>query len=184
MKIYTKAGDGGQTADLSGQKVWKDCQSMQVIGELDELNSSLGVSDSELGNLVQGEKNEVAKWIHQIQRDLFLVGAEVSALQSNVELKAKKISETQIAELEKAIDNWSARLPELNKFILPGGSAVGARLHHSRAICRRAERALVALGKELQLRNELYQYLNRLGDFLFIAARYANNLAGGKEEII
>ena len=184
MKIYTKAGDGGQASALYGKKIWKDCQSMQVIGELDELNSSLGVSASELVSLNARETKEILDWIYKIQRDLFLAGAEISALQSGVIIDAKKITVKEVEELERVIDKWSEILPKLERFILPGGSAVGARLHHSRAICRRSERALVSLGKEMALRSELYQYLNRLGDFLFVAARYANSLAGGKEEVI
>lgn len=191
-KIYTKTGDSGETSDLSGGRVWKDCLSMQAVGELDELNAALGLVAAEIlaqrtrGILGKGGSFDelLAKQIHDIQCDLFRLGAEAAAVQSAVEMKLNLIGAEEIIALEKQIDAWWAQMPELKNFILPGGSKVGAQLHFARAVCRRAERTLVALGKQYQLRPGLYQYLNRLSDWLFSTARFANFVAGVKEEVV
>jgi len=208
-KIYTKTGDRGETSLLGGGRVTKDCITMQVVGELDELNAALGVVvvviASPKGEAIP-KKREIASssfalllaMTKKIQRDLFKVGAEVAGAQLIIPAKEgiqdntsrrldprirgdDIVSGKEIAALEKSIDEMSAQLPELRNFILPGGSELSARLHLARAICRRTERALVAFGREQKLRPELYQYLNRLSDWLFTAARHANFLSKNLE---
>jgi cob(I)alamin adenosyltransferase len=173
MKIYTKTGDAGETGLFGGARVSKASLRVRAYGEVDELNSALGwarlqVPDADLDAL-----------LNQVQTDLFEVGAELG---STTERKQKSamplIQETQVRTLERAIDRYEAGPPQLTSFVLPGGSEGSARLHLARCICRRAERSLVALGAEEMLRGELFRYLNRLSDLLFVLARYVNHVAG------
>lgn len=177
-KIYTKSGDGGNTVLLGGEKVTKDCISLQVVGEMDELNSTLGEVVAHLENAAPSD------FLIQIQKDLFRAGAEIAAGQNATAFKGEKISEKEIGVLENKMDEYATVLPELKNFILPGGSLSGAHLHHARTICRRAERALVALGKTQTVRAEMYKYFNRLSDYLFMAARWVNFQAKIGEEKI
>ena len=178
-KIYTKTGDTGQTSLLGGARTDKDCINLMVIGEIDELNAELGMARALLGAEVPTE------FLRKISLDLFKVGAELAATQNaTLSQKLEKISDAQILELEQKIDEYWGELPELKNFILPGGCVASASLHSARAICRRAERALVTLGRETKLRLEIYQYLNRLSDYLFAAARFVNLKNGVEEEKI
>jgi len=174
-KIYTKTGDTGETSLLSGERVTKDCITLQVVGELDELNSKLGEAVAHLFD------NPPVEFLIKVQRDLFKVGAEVASLQTKVNDSLEKVGEKEILEFEESIDACWEDLPELKNFILPGGCLTAAHLHHARTICRRAERALVHLGKEKNIRPELYKYLNRLSDYLFAAARWVNHEEGVEE---
>lgn len=174
-KIYTKTGDTGETDLLGGERVTKDCITLQVVGEIDELNSKIGESIAHLFD------NPPVEFLLKIQRDLFKVGAEVASLQTAVHATIEKVGEQEVIELEENIDSCCKDLPELKNFILPGGSLSGAHLHHARTICRRAERALVSLGKERNIRPELYKYLNRLSDYLFTVARWVNFQEGAEE---
>lgn len=177
-KIYTKTGDKGETSLLGGTRVSKDCITLRVVGEVDELNSVLGQVVAHL----YGE--EPAGFLEKIQSDLFKVGAELASLQMAMNSKILKVEEEEIVELEKTIDEYTEQLPELKNFILPGGIIAGATLHHARTICRKAERELVSLGKEQSVRIELYQYFNRLSDYLFTAARFVNAQNGVEETIV
>ncbi len=190
-KIYTKNGDTGNTILASGEKVMKDCVNLRVVGEIDELNCVLGITIS----TIKEAKNlsRLLEMLVSIQRDLFLAGSEISVLQSVVSPPLRGggrrrcsvvIENKQIEALETQIDTWTAELPELKNFILPGGHPTSAHLHLARAICRRLERELVSLGKSKPIRPELYKYFNRLSDWLFVGARWVNCIMGEKEEII
>jgi len=176
MKIYTKTGDKGETSLLSGGRCTKDCISLQVVGALDELNAVLGVVLSQLSKPSQPLSN----FIQNIQGDLFKVGATVVSLQSNEVVLDENtgLLIKDVKKLEKSIDKMSEDLPELKNFILPSGSEVGAFLHLARTVCRRAERELVGLCKQknvgAQNLEPLQAYLNRLSDWLFVAARWVN----------
>lgn len=174
IKIYTKTGDEGKTSLLSGERVTKDCILLQVVGEVDELNSSLGIVVSELKTL--NKFFQLTKFLQQTQCNLFKIGSELTALQTNLaqEGKIKLIGILHIHTLEKIIDRLDKEMPSLNNFILPGGNIIASYLHRSRTICRRTERILVSLGKEKEIRKELYMYFNRLSDFLFTVARWVN----------
>jgi len=173
MKIYTKTGDAGETGLFGGARVSKASLRVEVYGEVDELNSAVGwarvtVSDPDLDEL-----------LNQIQNDLFEVGAELGSTDDRQKKGAMPlIAEPQVAALERAIDRHEEGPPALTSFVLPGGSEGAARFHVARCVCRRAERSLVALGAEENLRAELFRYLNRLSDLLFVLARYANYTAG------
>ncbi|MFA6547808.1 MAG: cob(I)yrinic acid a,c-diamide adenosyltransferase [Candidatus Magasanikbacteria bacterium] len=174
-KIYTKTGDSGETTLLGGERVTKDCITLQVVGEIDELNSKLGEVVAHLW------EEEPVDFLKKIQGDLFKAGAEVASLQTEFNSKIIIIGQEEIEELENNIDAYAEQLPELTNFILPGGNLSAAHLHHARTICRRVERVLVMLGKEKKVRPELYKYFNRLSDYFFIAARWINFNDGVEE---
>lgn len=174
-KIYTKTGDKGETGLYSGQRVGKDSLRMHAIGEVDELNACLGLCRA------TGVPLLMEKRLHELQRQLFDVGADLSAhLDSDV--KVPRISAENVAQLEDWIDALDAELEPLQNFVLPGGSEVAARLHLARSVCRRAERAVTSLMKNEDIGDHILTYLNRLSDLLFVMARTANKAAGTDEE--
>ena len=177
MKIYTKTGDGGETGLFGGGRIPKDSLRVAAYGEVDELNAALGVARAL-------DPPEFADPLLQtIQRDLFTVGAELATphpdkLHKALSRSGGAIGESDIAALEDAIDGHDARLEPLKNFILPGGTPKAATLHLARTVCRRAERAVVALSRREQISPAILRYLNRLSDLLFVLARAANAHAG------
>ncbi len=171
-KIVTKAGDQGQTGLADGIRVKKNSLPIQVIGDVDELNSHLGLVIS-----LQPPES-VSNVLLQIQHQLFAVGEELSSSNSI------RITEREIAMLEGQIDASSKKLPSLNGFILPGGTLIAAQIQVARSICRRAERSLVALNEQKTVSPALLCYLNRLSDLLFILAQETNLSAGCQETFL
>lgn len=172
MKIYTKTGDGGETGLFGGTRVSKASLRVEAYGEVDELNSAIGWA-----RVVLTDKTLEAL-LNQIQTDLFEVGAELGSTdESKKKGPLPLIEEPQVQALEQAIDQYEQGPPPLTSFVLPGGSEAAARFHLARCVCRRAERSLVALGHQETLRGELFRYVNRLSDLLFVLARYANHLS-------
>jgi len=172
-RIYTRTGDAGETALRGGRRVPKDHPRVEACGALDELNSTLGAAraflqDAELGTVLE-----------RVQRDLFVLGAEVSA----PDQAGPRVDAAQVLALEKEIDRLEAELPPLSAFILPGGHPAGGLLHLARAVCRRAERRMVALARRELLNPEVVRYLNRLSDLLFVLARTVNRRAGVDETL-
>jgi cob(I)alamin adenosyltransferase len=178
MKIYTKTGDKGSTSLIYGTRVSKNNPLVEAYGTCDEANSMIGLALSYLQNEFYEEKEHVQQAFHQIQTILFHVGA-VLATPKGKEVKWK-LETTEIEKLESWIDEWDAFLPQLTNFILPGGHPAGAALHVARTIVRRAERAAVDIGEDVS--PEVLAYLNRLSDFLFVAARFINLRLGQKEQ--
>ena len=182
MKIYTKKGDDGQTSLGDGQRVAKDSPFTTAYGCLDELNATIGLSRSFLD-----DSNDMDAMLARVQRTLFAIGAvlanpkqlaSVFAGQKLDGIMAKaNIRSDEVAWLEEQIDAFEESLTPLKTFILPAGSQVASALHVARTVSRRAERELVSLGSEVQLPALYLIYLNRLSDFLFVAARYANHRA-------
>lgn len=177
MKIYTKTGDKGETGLIGGTRVLKSALRVEAYGEVDELNAVLGCIRAK----VTDEK--IREILLVIQRDLFAIGAQLADPRGRVEKKAEKVAvnEGRVRELEEIIDRQEAILPPLRSFILPGGTEVGALLHLARAVCRRAERRMVALSQETSLPPVLIVYINRLSDLLFTLARAVNREAGIEE---
>ncbi len=173
MKIYTRTGDLGETALFDGRRVSKADQRVEAYGEIDELNAAIGVA------LAAGAAPDVAAMLEQIQRDLFAVGGTLADPAHRVAARVEKmaVGQEEVTRLERWIDQLEADLPPLRHFILPGGSAPGAALHHARTICRRAERRAVSLGSAA-VDAVVLAYINRLSDFLFVAARAVNHRAG------
>lgn len=178
MKIYTKSGDKGTTSLVYGDRVSKTDVRVEAYGTCDEANSFIGLALSHLSKEDQYE--EIFKVFHKVQTDLFHVGAEL-ATPSGKEVKWV-IKEDDVVFLEKIIDKWDEKLPQLRNFILPGGSQAGATLHVARTIVRRAERKAVKIGNDVN--PFVISYLNRLSDFLFVAARYINLTLGIEESIL
>jgi cob(I)alamin adenosyltransferase len=174
-KLYTGAGDEGRTSLLGGGKVSKAHLRVEAYGTIDELNAALGAALSFTSD------EETALVLQTLQRRLFSLGAEIAAAPEYQGAVAGGIAGEDISYLERTIDSVDARLPKLKSFIIPGGTSAAALLHLARTICRRAERCVVRLNEEEPLRGVVLMYLNRLSDLLFVLARYANHLAGVKE---
>jgi cob(I)alamin adenosyltransferase len=176
VKIYTRTGDAGETGLFDGRRVSKSDLRVDAYGEVDELNAALGVV------LASGVDAGLSDMLAEVQRDLFAVGGRLADPSRKVAERVEKmnIGAADIARLEQWIDRLESELPPLRRFILPGGSRAGALLHLARTICRRAERRIVLLGAD-EVPAELLAYVNRLSDFLFVAARAANRRAGAPE---
>jgi len=171
MKIYTKQGDGGKTSLLGGEKVWKDNQRIKAYGTLDELNAILGII------ITESKSEELKGELRSIQSELFAIGADL-ATPNNKSVKIVRIDESYAKRVENLIDKYDDKLPELKNFILPGGSKAASYLHLARTVCRRAEREVVSLIKEVEINPQIEVYLNRLSDLLFVLARYENYING------
>jgi cob(I)alamin adenosyltransferase len=180
-KIYTKTGDGGTTGLAVGPRRSKADLRIESFGAVDEANAALG-----LAMLHAGDHLQLAEMLTRIQNDLFDLGADLATPDSGEkpEWEPLRIVEAQVERLEREIDLLNAELSPLNSFILPGGSALSAHLHLARTITRRSERLMVAL-KEKDgeiVSAAALKYVNRLSDFLFVAARYANDK--GKADVL
>ncbi len=169
MKIYTKKGDAGETGLFGGSRVPKDDFRIRTYGTLDELNATLGIVTSNCD-----APQDLRHRLLRVQAELFQLGAEL-ATPKGKKVSTKLIENREIEVLEKEIDEMEAKLPPLQTFILPGGSRVASELHLSRTVSRRAERELVGLHRVDAQRAEVLQYVNRLSDYLFVCARYANH---------
>jgi cob(I)alamin adenosyltransferase len=170
-KIVTRTGDAGTTGLGDGTRVAKDCLRIEVIGEVDELNSSLGVVLS--AELPQAIRDALLG----VQNDLFDLGGEVCIPGMNI------ISDAHIARLEALVTQFNDDLCPLKDFILPGGTPAAALAHLSRTVCRRAERRLVQLSNQETVSTFALKYLNRLSDLLFVLGR-ALNVAGGRGDVL
>lgn len=176
-KIYTRKGDDGTTALGTRQRVMKNSERVAAYGEIDELNSVIGMTIS-LG--ADALTNDV---LLRIQNELLVLGAELAFPADEKEFEIPKIEQRHIDTLEKSIDQLNADLGPLENFILPGGSPGAANLQIARSVCRRAERQMVTLSEIEEIRAEALAYINRLSDLLFVLARYENNSKGGQEHI-
>ena len=182
MKIYTKTGDSGDTGLFGGARVSKADPRVAAYGDVDELNACLGFARAAV---LGGDDQELAVMLEHIQRDLFALGARLADPGHKIADRVAKAAVTpaDIARLEGWIDALESALPPLRRFILAGGSQAGASLHLARTVCRRAERAMVALlaGDKEAFESDLLIYVNRLSDLLFVMARRANQRAGTPE---
>lgn len=180
-RVYTRSGDRGTTRLAGGQEISKSASRIEAYGTVDELNANLGlawVAAKQDPSLVF-----ISNRILRIQNELFNLGSQLAVLKEDRRNTTPLISNDDILRLEEEIDQMNGRLSPLNSFILPGGGEVSARLHVARTVCRRAERLVVKLSAEDTLDGPEIPYLNRLSDWLFVAARYANHLKGIKEHL-
>lgn len=168
-KIATRTGDDGSTGLGDGSRVAKDSLRVQTLGDVDELNSNLGVL------LTETLPSALRAQLLAIQHDLFDLGGELCIPGHTM------IGAAQVALLDRLLEQYNADLPPLKEFILPGGSRAAALAHVCRTVCRRAERSVVALGKLETLAIPPQQYLNRLSDLLFVWARVLNRVNGGSD---
>ncbi len=170
MKIYTKTGDDGTTALFDGSRVAKDNVRVSLYGEIDELNAAVGFAASLLKDVaLQGR-------LYDVQKDLFALGAKLANPQAKKQKDKADFGIEKITTLEHQIDHMEKSLTPMTNFILPGGTPAAGALHLARCICRRAERSLTSFSKSEMLDPNYLIYLNRLSDYLFVAARFANFL--------
>ena len=177
-RIYTKTGDRGDTGLGDGSRVKKDHIRVAAYGEVDELNSVLGLMLASVADFPE------AALVGSIQNDLFDVGADLCVPQPPNEPPGamNRVTDGQVMRLEKEIDRLNEKLQPLHSFILPGGTPVSAWLHLARTVCRRAERSVVTLMGQEPVNPQAIVYLNRLSDLLFVMARAAND--GGNSEVL
>lgn len=177
MKIYTRTGDAGETSLFDGTRVAKHDPRVEAYGEVDETNAWLGFARA------SGLDPAMAEEVVHLQRDLFALGAQLADPAAKIAGRVTKafVRDADVERLERLIDRLDAELPPLGHFILAGGTAAGAALHVARAVCRRAERRIVALDPPVD--PVLIRYINRLSDLLFVLARVANH-RGGVPEVV
>ena len=168
-QIATRTGDDGTTGLGDGSRTEKDSLRIAALGDVDELNSTIGLL------LTEDLPEAVRAALVGIQHDLFDLGGELCIP------GWEKVTEAQVARLDALLAHHNAALPRLAEFILPGGSRAAAQAHLARTVCRRAERTVVALGRAEPLRPVPRQYLNRLSDLMFVLARVLNRHAGGTD---
>jgi cob(I)alamin adenosyltransferase len=166
-KIYTKTGDGGDTALGDGERVLKDSLRVSAYGNVDELNASIGI-------ITLYANTELKRKLKNIQNDLFDIGADLCVPISEKNKDRLRLSTNQIETLELEIDEMNSILEPLNSFVLPGGCRSATFLHMARTICRRAERSVVSLRSQEKINDNTLVYLNRLSDWLFVASRVEN----------
>jgi len=168
-KIYTRTGDDGTTGLSDGSRTPKDALRIDAIGEVDELNSALGLV------LAEHLPDDMRASLSAVQNDLLDLGGELCLPGHSI------INEGHVGRLEKELERLNSTLPPLKDFVLPGGSRAAAAAHLSRTICRRAERRLVTLARSEEVAPHVRQYLNRLSDLMFVVARALNRHAGGND---
>jgi len=176
MKIYTKTGDRGTTSLFGGKRVAKSDLRIDAYGNVDELNSMLGTIITESLDV------EIKKLLTRIQSELMVLGSDL-ATPVDVNIIIPRVTGVFVLRLEREIDAWERKLPELKNFILPGGSSVSSKVHWARAIARRSERVIARLAEEEKVNVHALKYINRLSDWLFVLARYINLSDGGTETI-
>jgi cob(I)alamin adenosyltransferase len=177
-KLYTRKGDDGSTALGGGQRVPKESLRVTAYGTVDELNSAIGVA------VASSLAARLAETLPVIQNELFHLGSDLCFLEDDkTKYNIPQIEERHIAQLEALIDEFNEAVGPLENFILPGGAVGAAHLHLARTICRRAERAVIALARKERVGEHVLPYLNRLSDLLFVMARYENNQRGLAEPL-
>lgn len=177
MKIYTKTGDKGETSLIYGSRVPKDHPRVEAYGTLDEANAAIGTAVS----LFTAENDAFKESLQRVQALLFHAGAELATpAEKEVQWKLKP---KHTNDIEAEIDRWTSELPLLKQFILPGGCPSAAALHQARTIVRRSERLIVSMA-EGNRNDEVLRFINRLSDYLFVAARYANLLHETEEVLL
>jgi len=164
LKIYTRTGDKGETSLYGGRRVAKHNLQVVAYGTVDELNSAIGIVIASVEN-----NSDLTEFLTTIQKDLFVIGAHLSGNNQSLSLVGKRVK-----EMERFIDKLTAKLTPLKNFILPGGVGSASFAHLARSICRRAEREVIRLSKEVPIDRRVIMYLNRLSDLLFVIARYLN----------
>jgi cob(I)alamin adenosyltransferase len=178
-RIYTRAGDAGQTSLGDGERVSKNDARIWAYGTVDETGAAIGAA------IAGGLSDDIAELLRRVQNDLFDVGADLSVPMGTARGKGKsrlRIGEEHVAAIEAACDRYSDSLEPLTSFVLSGGTPAAAALHVARTTCRRAERCAVALADHDEVNAAALAYLNRLSDLLFILARVAND--GGRGDVL
>ncbi len=173
-KVYTKTGDDGETSLVGGKRVSKASKRVDSYGDVDELNSVLGISRAKTNEF---ELNDIIRFI---QNDLFIMGGDL-ATPNDSEFNVPRVTSKMAGTLEELIDKFLSEVGDLKEFILPAGNEGGAYLHLARTVCRRAERKVAHLSKSEDINKNVLIYLNRLSDLLFVLARVDNKRSGFDE---
>jgi cob(I)alamin adenosyltransferase len=184
-RIYTKAGDGGETRLAGGQRVTKDSLRIETYGTVDELNAFVGaarVTAEAFAGETVGMRH-FGNVLKRVQHELFNLGSILATLPDDLHPKQARITPADVQQLEREIDEANADLPALKSFVLPGASRLDAELHICRTVCRRAERLLIALSRAEPVAPECIAYLNRLSDALFVWSRWVNHMTGTAETL-
>jgi cob(I)alamin adenosyltransferase len=181
-RVYTRTGDAGTTALVGGERVAKDSRRVECYGEIDELNSILGLARSLNHEAAASPARDRLETILQkLQNELFDVGSEL-ATPTEAEYEGMyKVSDSDVQALEQLMDECQADLEPLKSFILPGGGTVSAVLHQARTVCRRAERQIIRLAREEAIGEHVVPYVNRLSDLLFVLSRWIGKQRGERE---
>lgn len=174
-KIYTRTGDDGTTGLVNGPRRSKADLRVEAYGSIDETNAAIGLARVET-------VGELDKMLEEIQNDLFDLGADLATPQQSNDKADLRVLSTQTKRLENDIDRLNEKLAPLKSFVLPGGSKASAYLHLARTVARRAERVIVSLSAQEKVNKDALSYINRLSDFLFVAARYANDC--GRNDVL
>jgi cob(I)alamin adenosyltransferase len=177
-KIYTRGGDRGMTSLGDGARVSKTALRIQAVGDVDEANATIGLAVQEIADA----GSVLGDMLARVQNDLFDLGADLAAPGDDPADGRLRMQPNQVARLEAEIDRLNADLAPLTSFILPGGSALAARLHLARTVTRRAERSVAGLAQAEPVNPEALSYVNRLSDLLFVMARVAND--GGRSDVL
>lgn len=177
--LYTRTGDDGTTSLVGGARAKKNSPRLEAYGTIDELSSYLGAiaSDIRADNELQGQ-------VREIQNELFNIGAYLATQPAAGDKPdCKSLTDEKMAQLEGWIDALDEQTPKINAFVLPGGSELASKAHVARVVCRRAERRIIDLADEEYVDPRVTAYINRLSDYLFIAARYINFMRGVNEVV-
>jgi cob(I)alamin adenosyltransferase len=176
-RIYTKAGDGGDTRLVGGQKVRKNAARIEAYGTIDELSACIGLARTALIEPgAPSGAHALAEVLRRVQNELFNLGSDLATLPADQRPGQPVIEARHVTALERDLDGWNDTLPELRSFILPGGGRVAAYLHLARTVCRRAERLIVRLRDDEPIGAQVLPYVNRLSDALFVMSRHASRL--------
>jgi cob(I)alamin adenosyltransferase len=182
-RIYTRTGDGGDTALVGGRRVAKDSPRIEAYGTIDELNSIIGLA--RVFNAERLSKGKAPRWLdgvfRQLQNELFDLGSELATPEDAVYEGMHRIGESEVKALEELMDQCQKDLAPLKSFVLPGGGRVGGHLHQARTVCRRAERRILALSRVETVSPWPLTYVNRLSDLLFVLSRWVAKKGGETE---
>ena len=184
-RVYTRQGDQGETSLAGGERVAKDGARIEACGAVDELNSFLGAARALAEEMTDrnGRVWPLVPFLTRVQHELFNLGSMLATLPEDVHPRQARITDAEVAQLEREIDRMTGELEPLRSFVLPGCGRLNAALHVCRTVCRRAERLTVALGRVEELPPETIPYLNRLSDALFVWSRWAAHVDGQQETL-
>ena len=184
-RVYTRQGDQGETGLAGGQRVPKDGPRIEAYGTVDELIAFLGAARSTVSELAAGDARLEAldAILLRVEHELFNLGSILATLPEDVHPRQARITDADVRQLEVEMDRMNEELEPLRSFVLPGGSRLNAELHICRTVSRRAERAVVALGRVETVPPEAVRYLNRLSDALFVWSRWASHITGAPETL-
>lgn len=184
-RVYTRRGDLGETSLAGGQRISKDAPRLEAYGAVDELNSFVGAARALVEELTDrnGRVWPLVPFLLRVQHELFNLGSILATLPQDVHPKQARVTDMEIAQLERDMDRINGELAPLRSFVLPGSGKLNAELHICRAVCRRAERLVVSLARVETVPPEAIRYLNRLSDALFVWSRWASHVTSEQETL-